>query len=88
VPADRLTPLPADTFYRHDLIGCTVETAGGDRVGVVSGVEGTTGSSRLVVAGRRGEILIPLAAEICTTVDVATKRIVVQALDGLLDLNE
>src|SRR3954470_2405234 len=29
VPLDWLAPLPADTFYRHDLIGCRVETASG-----------------------------------------------------------
>src|SRR5207247_7861816 len=26
VPVDWLAPLPADTFYRHELIGCRVET--------------------------------------------------------------
>jgi 16S rRNA processing protein RimM len=75
------------TFYRHDLIGCAVFTAGGDRVGDVSGVEGTMTGSRLVVDGPRGEILIPMAAEICTAIDVAAKRIVIDAPEGLLDLN-
>jgi 16S rRNA processing protein RimM len=88
VPADRLAALPDNAFYRHHLIGCVVESAGGERVGVVSGVEGTMSGSRLVVDGARGEILIPLAAEICTTVDVDAKRIVVRAPEGLLELNE
>jgi 16S rRNA processing protein RimM len=87
VPRDWLAPLPAATFYRHDLIGCAVVTAGGDRVGEVSGVEGTMAGSRLVVDGPRGEILIPMAAEICTAIDVAAKRIVIDAPEGLLDLN-
>ena len=87
VPRDWLAPLPAATFYRHDLIGCAVFTAGGDRVGDVSGVEGTMTGSRLVVDGPRGEILIPMAAEICTAIDVAAKRIVIDAPEGLLDLN-
>ena len=26
VPVERLAPLPAGTFYRHDLVGCEVET--------------------------------------------------------------
>lgn len=88
VPLDRLAALPAETFYRHDLIGCTVETVAGDRVGDVSGVEGTLSGSRLVVDGPRGEILIPLAAEICVTIDVPAKRIVIDAPEGLLELNE
>jgi 16S rRNA processing protein RimM len=75
-------------FYHHDLVGCDVETRSGQRVGRVTAVEGTTAGSRLVVGGARGEILIPLAAAICTTIDVAAKRIVVEPPDGLLELNE
>jgi 16S rRNA processing protein RimM len=87
VPIERLMALPSDTFYQHELIGCVVETGRGQAIGVVNGVEGTLGTSRLVVDGPRGEVLIPLAAEICTTIDIAAKRIVVDAPDGLLDLN-
>jgi ribosomal 30S subunit maturation factor RimM len=42
---------------------------------------------RLVVAGPAGEILIPLAADICTTIDVHARRIVIDPPAGLLDLN-
>ena len=87
VPADQLASLPEGTFYRHDLVGCHVETRLGVAVGVVSEVEGTLGGSRLVVAGAAGEVLIPFAAEICTAIDPAAKRIVVDPPDGLLDLN-
>ena len=87
VPVDRLAPLPPDTYYRHDLVGCGVYTESGADVGVVSGVEGTLGGSRLVVDGPQGEILIPLAAEICRSIDLAAKRIVIDAPEGLLDLN-
>ena len=88
VPADRLMPLPPGTFYHHDLAGCTVETREGRRVGVVREVDASFGGSRLVVDGSRGEILIPLASNICVVVDVAAKRIVIDAPDGLLELNE
>ena len=87
VPVERLAPLPDGTFYRHDLIGCRVVTADGREVGTVSDVDGTLNGSRLVVTGARGEILIPLAAEICTTIDPAAKRIVIAPPAGLLDLN-
>lgn len=88
VPADSLAELPEGVFYRHDLVGCRVELASGDRVGTVSGVEGTIGGSRLVVDGAHGEILIPLAADICTTIDVGERRIVIAPPEGLLELNE
>ena len=87
VPVSWLMPLPAGTFYRHDLVGCHVETTDGSPVGVVREVEGTLTLSRLVVAGGKGDIQIPLVAAICTTVDVANKRIVVDPPVGLLDVN-
>ena len=55
--------------------------------GRVIGVEGPMEGSRLVVAGQRGEVLIPFAANICVEVDVAAGRIVVNPPEGLLDLN-
>jgi 16S rRNA processing protein RimM len=87
VPLDALAALPQGVFYRHDLIGCRVETTGGGTVGVVSDVEGTMAGSRLVVDGGGGEILVPLAAEICREIDPAAKRIVIAPPDGLIDLN-
>jgi hypothetical protein len=40
------------------------------------------------VDGDRGEILIPLAADICVRVDPQAARIVVSPPDGLIELNE
>jgi 16S rRNA processing protein RimM len=87
IPADQLVALPPGSFYEHELVGCRVETRGGAVIGVVQAVEGSLGASRLVVGGARGEILIPLATEICTTIDVNGKRIVIDPPEGLLDLN-
>lgn len=88
VPSGQLAKLPGGTFYRHDLVGCTVETVGHARVGVVTAVEGTMAGSRLVVAAERGDVLIPLAADICRTIDPAGRRIVIAPPEGLLELNE
>jgi 16S rRNA processing protein RimM len=85
--ADAVTPLPRGTHYRHDLVGCEVVDVSGDAIGRVTAVEGPMDRSRLVVAGRRGEILVPLAADICVEVDVAAKRITVKPPEGLLELN-
>ena len=87
VPAERLSPLPAGTFYRHDLVGCVVETRDGRTVGPVREVEGTVEGSRLVVTGAHGDVLIPLASAICTAIDTTKKRIVIDPPDGLLELN-
>jgi 16S rRNA processing protein RimM len=87
VPAEALAPLPAGVFYRHDLVGCRVETVGGEPVGEVAAVEGDMGASRLVVRAADGEILIPLAEAICVRIDPASRQIVVDPPAGLLDAN-
>ena len=73
-------------YYHRDLIGCAVVTEGGEPIGNVTAVEGDRAATRLVVRGRRNEVLIPLADEICA-VDIAAKRITVRPPDGLLELN-
>src|SRR5580704_5949107 len=87
VPIEWLAPLPEGMFYRHDLVGCDVETRAGERVGVVKDVEGTLRGSRLVVETALGEVLVPLAVEICTTIDPPRRRIVIEPPEGLLELN-
>jgi 16S rRNA processing protein RimM len=72
----------------HDLVGCAVETISGEPVGEVRRVEGGAGASVLSVEGRRGEVLVPLAADICVEVDIAGRRIRINPPEGLLELNQ
>ena len=88
VPEETLTPLDAGTYYHHQLVGCEVATADGRRVGDVARVDGGSAGSLLVVNGARGEILIPLAADICVDIDIARRQIRIAPPDGLLELNE
>ncbi len=78
--------LPEGEFFHRDLIGCEVVTDAGELVGRVTDVLDDSAQARLVVAGRRSEMLIPLAEEICT-VDVTARRITVRPPAGLLELN-
>jgi 16S rRNA processing protein RimM len=87
VTEDALQPLPAGSYYRHDLIGCSVVTPGGQLVGRVRDVEGDAAGSRLVVESAAGDVLIPMARGICAEIDVAGRKIVVEPPEGLLDLN-
>jgi 16S rRNA processing protein RimM len=86
--ASALPPLPAGTFYRHDLVGCVVRDAGDGIVGRVIGVQGPIERSCLVVEGERGEVLIPLVEHICVRVDPEARVIVVNPPEGLLEANE
>ena len=87
IPVAALEALPAGSFYRHDLTGCRVETRSGEVVGQVDHVEGVAETSRLVIATDEGEVLVPLAAEICVRIDIGQKVIVIEPPEGLLDLN-
>jgi 16S rRNA processing protein RimM len=87
LPADALRQLGSQQYYVHDLTGCRVETIDGRVVGQVERVELGTGTPILVVAGAKGEVLVPLAEEICRRVDVPARLIVIDPPPGLLELN-
>lgn len=87
VAVDALHRLPENSFYHHDLIGCSVVTADGREIGRVGRVEGDGAGSRLVVESPNGDVLIPMVEGICLTIDVPARRIVVAPPEGLLDLN-
>lgn len=84
--ADAIAPLPDGTYYRHDLVGCEVVETTGTALGTVRAVEGTLERSYLVVNGGAGDVMIPMVAEFCVGVDLASRRITVTLPDGLLDV--
>jgi 16S rRNA processing protein RimM len=87
VPVSELTALPEGSHYHHDLVGCVIATPAGETIGRVTGVEGSTSGSRLVVETPGGEALIPLAAEYGLVIDTRAKRIVAELPEGLIELN-
>ena len=91
IPIEDRLPLPQGTYYVSDLAGCEVVEQGGQLIGRIREVEftgeGTAGTPNLVVDSPQGEILIPLAQDICVDVDLAGKRVTVVLPEGLRDLN-
>jgi len=83
-----LQPLAPGQHYEHQLVGCAVETVGGEAVGTVVRVDRGAGGSQLVVHGARGEVLIPLVKHMCPSIDVDARRIRIDPPVGLLELNE
>jgi len=94
VAASELPALDAGQFWHHDLVGCQVVTTAGVVVGDVIRVD--DGATPLLVmrdlsAGalaKADETLIPLVESIVKSVDVAAKKIVIEPLAGLLDVNK
>jgi 16S rRNA processing protein RimM len=96
VPLAERMPLSQGRYYVTDLIGCAVweKSSSGKapaQLGTVRDVQPTgasiPGVPLLVVDSASGELLIPLAEEICTSIDLAARRIEVVLPEGLLDLN-
>ncbi|MGA3295009.1 MAG: ribosome maturation factor RimM [Candidatus Acidiferrales bacterium] len=86
IPFSERMALPAGSYYVTDLVGCEVREKDA-ALGAVRDVQFTGGPPLLVVDAAGGELLIPLAQEICVNVDVAARRIDVILPEGLQDLN-
>lgn len=91
VPWEHRAPLPPHHYYLCELHGCRVVWERmGQEIGTVTEVESTGGVDVLHVKRPDGksEVLIPLAQEICTRIDLAAQTIVIDPPEELLDLNE
>jgi 16S rRNA processing protein RimM len=88
--ADRV-PLPPGSYFVTDLIGCEVREKTGAMIGRIRDVQSTgeevAGTPVLIVDSPQGEILIPLAQEICVRIDTIAREIEVAMPEGLRDLN-
>jgi 16S rRNA processing protein RimM len=91
IPFSDRMPLPGGSYYVTDLTGCEVREKGAAALGRVRDVqfigEDVVGTPILVIDSPQGEVLIPLAQEICVRIDTAARQIEVVLPDGLLDLN-
>jgi 16S rRNA processing protein RimM len=95
IPRGEATRLGDHQYYVSDLVGCVVVRPGGQPVGTVIGVEPTGGVDLLKVSPHgpqrpegSEDLLIPLALDICTGIDLGARRIVIEPPEGLLDLNQ
>jgi len=87
---EQRVPLTEGHYYFWELEGCRVvrrAASGTVEVGRVTSVEPTPGVALLHVSTVKGEVLIPLADDICTRIDPAAKTIWIEPPEELLDLN-
>lgn len=85
VDAESLPALEAGTYYVFQLVGLDVVTQEGERVGRVKDIALTGAHDLLVVAGEKGEILIPSVAPFVREVDLAGGLVRIEAMPGLLE---
>lgn len=88
LPAGDLVSLPAGSFYIHELVGMDVRTRDGRTLGAVRRVLDTGAAAPLLAVALPGreEILIPAARSICIAIDRASRSIVVDPPEGLLEI--
>jgi 16S rRNA processing protein RimM len=88
IPFEQRAKLDAGNYYVSELIGCEVWEAGAEAaMGAVRDVEFPGSVALLAVETPDGEVLLPLAADFCTRIDIKGKRIDVVLPEGLVDLN-
>ena len=102
IPLEARAPLPASSYYITDLVGCQVwerpspaadageasPASAAKPLGIVRDVQAFgAGTPLLVVDTSEGEVLIPLAEDICVHVDPAARRIDAILPEGLRNLN-
>lgn len=80
-----LPELEPGQFYCFQLVGLDVVDAAGGALGKVAEVLSNPGNDVLVVRDARKERLFPMVDAVVRSVDVASRRIVVDPIDGLLD---
>lgn len=85
LPRAMLRPAGDERHYVVDLIGLAVETTDGRRVGTVRDVMETGANDVFAVDAGGREVLIPAVDHIVRLVDVAGGRIVIEAIEGLIE---
>ncbi len=80
--------LPEGQYYQFQLIGLEVWTTQGELLGNITEVLTAESNDNYVVKGDEGEILIPAIEDVVKSIDLNKGRIVIEAIQGLLSLNQ
>lgn len=86
VPEDEMRPLEPGRFYHRQVVGLTVVTSSGERIGVIEDVLERPANDVWVSQEGSVEYLIPATKDAVLEVDVAGGRVVVA--DWLLDIED
>lgn len=85
VPESEVPPPSSDQVFVHDLVGMRVTHVNGQEIGVVAQVLDLPQGFVLEVQGDTRSVLLPFNEQTVTTVDVESRVIQVDPIEGLLD---
>ena len=83
VRREDLPELKEGEYYWFEILGMTVETEGGRRIGTVKNIFPTGANDVYVIAGKRREIFLPAIEEVIRKVDCQRRVIRVARMEGL-----
>jgi 16S rRNA processing protein RimM len=83
IPAADVPPLPAGSYYLHQIIGLQVWGSDGQPYGTITEVLAMASNDVYVVEGERGQILVPAIPDFVRQVDLDHGRLIVE-MSGLL----
>jgi len=84
--SDNLEPLEDGEYYWNDLIGLTVLTDDGRRIGIIDHIIPTGSNDVFVCTGGDREVLIPAVTDVVTSIDLDAGVMIVSLINGLEDL--
>ncbi len=85
---DQLFELREGEYYHFQLIGMNVRTTSGETIGELTDILRMSGADIYVVKGENGEILLPATDDVVKSVDTGNGILTIEAVEGLLELNE
>ncbi|HEY7295254.1 MAG TPA: ribosome maturation factor RimM [Dehalococcoidia bacterium] len=84
VPQAERAALEEGQYFQSDIVGLRVRTSGDEEVGQVTEFLPTGANDVLVVHGPRGEVLVPMIADVVQAIDLVAGTITIEPIDGLL----
>jgi 16S rRNA processing protein RimM len=84
IPYSEAMPLGPDMHYEHQIVGLSVWTEEGERLGTVREIIYTGSNDVYVVRGSRGEVLIPALKDVVLEIDLDEEKILVRLMEGLI----
>ncbi|MBV8139144.1 MAG: 16S rRNA processing protein RimM [Deltaproteobacteria bacterium] len=80
-----LPPTQPHEFYYFQAIGCEVFLTDQTRLGTIAEVFSNGAHDVMVVRGERREILIPVIEDIVKSLDLDSRRVVIESVPGLIE---
>jgi 16S rRNA processing protein RimM len=85
ISTEDVPPRKPGEFYYYEAIGCEVFLTDGTRLGAIEEVFSNGAQDIWVVRDSEREVLVPVIEDVVKSMDLAGRRVTIEAIPGLLD---